>query len=101
MDVDERIIASCSFEGGTYVFAYNAVHNDGRELQSKAKGKEESTETPESELALLTDDDRPKFTFALEIEPNPRSKGLGKEFMVAQSMCVQPASADEPPAGHL
>ncbi len=40
-----RIIASCSFESETGLFAYNSIPNDGRGLQSKAEGKEENNKT--------------------------------------------------------
>jgi hypothetical protein len=64
---------------------------------TKPKARKKTTKPLPSELALLTDEDRPKFTLAFEIDPNPKSKGFGKEFTVAQSVCIQPASADEPP----
>ena len=58
---------------------------------------EDSNEKLPSDLALLTHEDQPKVTLALEIDPNLQSKGFGKEFMVAQSVCVPPASAERPP----
>ena len=63
----------------------------------KPKGRKKTTKPLPSDLALLTDDDQQKFTLALEIDPNQKSKGLGKEFMAAQSVYIRPASADEPP----
>ena len=63
----------------------------------KPKGRKKATKPLPSDLALLTDDDRQKFTLALEIDPNQKSNGFGKEFMAAQSVCIRPASADEPP----
>ena len=63
----------------------------------KPKARKKATKHLPSELALLTDEDRLKFTLALEIDPNSKSKGFGKEFMLAQSMCKHLASADEPP----
>ena len=63
----------------------------------KPKGRKKTTKPHPPDLALLTDDDRQKFTLAIEIDPNQKSKGFGKEFMAAQSVCIQPASADEHP----
>ena len=63
----------------------------------KPKGRKKTTKPLPPDLALLTDNDRQKFTLALEIDPNHKSKGFGKEFMAAQSVCVPPASAGEPP----
>ena len=63
----------------------------------KPKGRKKATKPLPSDLALLTDDDRQKFTLALEIDPNQKSNRFGKEFMAAQSVCIRPASADEPP----
>ena len=61
------------------------------------KGRKKTTKSLPPDLALLTDNDRQRFTLALEIDPNHKSKGFEKEFMVAQSVCVPPTSADEPP----
>ena len=66
-------------------------------MKSRSKARKKPTKPLPSDLALVTDENRPKFTLALEIDPNPKSKGFGKEFMVAQSVCVPPASADGPP----
>ncbi len=86
------------FESIKVLVAYNSIRNDGRGHESnKAEGKEENNETSSIRIALLTDEDRPKFMLAFEIDPNPKSKGFGKEFTVAQSVCIQPASADKPP----
>jgi hypothetical protein len=49
-----------------------------------------------SELSLLTDADRAKFELVLEIDSNSKSKGFGKEFLTAQSVRLQPTSADQP-----
>ena len=67
------------------------------DFNQKPKGRKKITTPLPPELALLTDDDRQKFTLALEIDPNRKSKGFGKEFMAAQSVCIRPASSDEPP----
>jgi hypothetical protein len=48
------------------------------------------------ELSLLTDADRATFELVLEIDSNSKSKGFGKEFLTAQSVRLQPTSADQP-----
>ena len=40
------------------------------------------------ELANVTDDHRSRFSFALELDPNPRSKYYGSESLVAQAVAV-------------
>jgi hypothetical protein len=42
----------------------------------KPKARKKTTKPFPSELALLTDEDRAKFTLALEIDPNPKSTSL-------------------------
>jgi hypothetical protein len=48
------------------------------------------------ELSLLTDADRAKFELVLDIDSNSKSKGFGKEFLTAQSVRLQPTSANQP-----
>jgi hypothetical protein len=65
---------------------------DLERLQRKRKAK-----ALPLELSLLTDADRAKFELVLEIDSNlSKSKGFGKEFLTAQSVRLQPTSANQP-----
>jgi hypothetical protein len=61
-----------------------------------ASNKKRKTKALPSELANLTDDDRSRFGIALELDPNPRSKTFGAEFLVAQTVTVKVDGRDVP-----
>ena len=80
-----RSSAFCSFVCKTVHFTIPYV-TMAEDSNQKQKGRKKATKPLPPDLALLTDDDQQKFTLALEIDPNQKSKGFGKEFMAAQSV---------------
>ncbi len=69
--------------------------NDGRGFGATA-GKRKAKALP-LELSLLTDADRAKFDLVVEIgDTNFQEQGIGKEFLTAQSVHLQPTSTDQP-----
>jgi hypothetical protein len=61
-----------------------------------ASNKKRKTKTFPSELANVTDDDRSRFGMALELDPNPKRKTFGSEFLVAQAVTVNVKGRDVP-----
>jgi hypothetical protein len=61
-----------------------------------ASNKKRKIKAFPSELANVTDDDRSRFGMALELDPNPKSKTFGAEFLVAQTITVNVEGRDVP-----
>jgi hypothetical protein len=66
----------------------NNVEDSQEQVSNPPTKKRKVKSLPAAILATLSDKDKDRFTFALECDPNPKSKNYGKEYNVVQKVKV-------------